>query len=314
MVTANEKRRAVVAKYKTIIGRNKYSQAKRGYAFEKYSDGKYYSDCSSSIALAYKYAGYPFYDNSGSYNPNTVGMYQSKNLVDVPVKIKNGIIQNPEILQLGDMLLFAGTDNSRRYADCVGHVEMVGKIENGKVTLYGHGSGTPRAIEMNSYCRSRYSKKASTVIGNRGLLKVRRFIVDDDNDTEKEIVTGSAIEVKNGCNVHVRTGPSKNYKSLTTAKSGDKFPLLDTNGWIPVCHNTMILWISSIYVKSNVDGIATITGGTVNMRSGPGKKYSSIRYAKRGEIYTLVNSNGWYPIEYGGIACWITNKYTKKIK
>ncbi|MBR4953819.1 MAG: hypothetical protein IKZ30_04810, partial [Oscillospiraceae bacterium] len=127
-ITAAEKRIAVVQKYEEILGRNKYSQAKRSYAFKKYSDGKYYSDCSSSIALAYKYAGYPFYDNSGSYNPNTVGMYKADSLVEVPVEIKNGVIQNPEILCLGDMLLFAGTDTSRKYAGFVGHVEMVGKI------------------------------------------------------------------------------------------------------------------------------------------------------------------------------------------
>ena len=125
MATASEIRTAVVNKYKEILGRNNYSQAKRSYAFKKYSDGKYYSDCSSSVALSYKYAGYPFYDNNKSYNPNTVGMYQAKSLKDVPVTIKNGIIQNPEVLRPGDMLLFAGSDNSRKYADCVGHVEMV---------------------------------------------------------------------------------------------------------------------------------------------------------------------------------------------
>ena len=52
MVSASEKRAAVIRKHEEILGRNKYSQPRRSYAFKKYSDGQYYSDCSSSVALA----------------------------------------------------------------------------------------------------------------------------------------------------------------------------------------------------------------------------------------------------------------------
>jgi hypothetical protein len=78
-MTAAEKRQAVVKKYEEILGRNKYSQSLRDYCYKKYKDGKYYSDCSSSVSYAYKEAGFSF----GILN--TVGMYQSKKLVDVPV-------------------------------------------------------------------------------------------------------------------------------------------------------------------------------------------------------------------------------------
>lgn len=246
MATATEKRAAVVAKYKEILGRNKYSQPRRSYAFKKYSDGKYYSDCSSSIALAYKYAGYPFYDNNGSYNPNTVGMYQAKSLQDVPVIIKNGVIQNPEILRPGDMLLFAGSDNSRKYADCVGHVEMVAAISSSKVTLYGHGSGTPRATEMNAYCKSRYAKKTGTVIGHKGLLKVRRFIWDEAVTTEPA-ENGKDQIVITGGTVNVRSGPGKQYSILDTVKKGTKYPAVDMNGWHAVDLGSMVGWVSDTY-------------------------------------------------------------------
>lgn len=245
MATATEKRAAVVKKYEVILGRNKYSQPKRDYCYKKYKDGKYYSDCSSSISYAYKEAGYTF----GILN--TVGMYQSKKFVDVPITIKNGIIQNPEVLRPGDMLLFAGNDNSRKYADCVGHVEMVAKINGTKVTLYGHGSGTPRAIEMDAYCKNRYAKKTSTVIGHRGLLKVRRYIQNDTTDKTTETVT-------------VPTG--KKIK---------------------------------------------VTGVSVNIRTGPGTKYTAIHVAKKGESYTTPNTDGWRPIEYGGHIYWISGKYSE---
>lgn len=166
MATATEKRLAVRDKYKTILGRNNYSQDKRKYCYTKYSDGKYYSDCSSSISLTYKEVGLPFPSNSC---PSTAGMYQAEALEKVNVTIKNGIIQNPSALRIGDMLLFAGTDSSRAYVDYVGHVEMVGEISGTVVYLYGHGSGNPRKTEMNAYCKSRYSSKTSTKIGNKGL-------------------------------------------------------------------------------------------------------------------------------------------------
>lgn len=246
-MTAIEKRNAVIKKYEEILGRNKYSQSLRDYCYKKYRDGKYYSDCSSSVSYAYKEAGFGF----GILN--TVGMYQSKKLVDVPVTIKNGVIQNPEVLRIGDMLLFAGTDSGRAYAGYVGHVEMVAKINGSTVTLYGHGSGTPRATEMNAYCKSRYAKKASTKLGHRGLIRVRRFIQDDASDTTVIInptvtVTPVGPKVKiTGGSVNVRSGPGTRFQSLDIAKKGETYPAVNMDGWIPVDMGSMIGWVSDKY-------------------------------------------------------------------
>jgi len=223
-MTANEKRFAVIRKYEDILGRNKYSQKLRDYCYKKYRDGKYYSDCSSSVSYAYKEAGYAF----GILN--TVGMYQSNKLTDVPVEIENGIIRNPEVLRIGDMLLFAGTDSSRAYAGYVGHVEMVAKIENGKITIYGHGSGTPRATEMNAYCKSRQAKKSDTGLGHRGLIRVRRFIQEDSG------------KVFNGLNIapgswNVRRGPGKEYPAMGIVQGGSALERVELNGWMPVRFN-----------------------------------------------------------------------------
>lgn len=242
-MTATEKRAAVVKKYGEILGRNKYSQPRRDYCYKKYKDGKYYSDCSSSISYAYKEAGFSF----GILN--TVGMYQSKKMTDVPVTIKNGIIQNPEILLPGDMLLFAGTDSSRAYAGYVGHAEMVAKISGGKVTINGHGSGTPRSTEMNAYCKSRYAKKTNTKLGHRGLIRVRRFIQDDPEAVVKNpTVTVSGPKVKiTGGTVNVRSGPDTKYQVLDVAKKGETYPAVNMDGWIPVDMGSMIGWVSDKY-------------------------------------------------------------------
>ena len=177
MATANERRLKVRDRYKKYIGRNHYSQARRDYCEKKYSDGKYYSDCSSSVSYAYKGAG------EGFGILRTTGMYSNKKFKDVPVKINaNGTIANPEVLEIGDMLLFAGTDTSRKAYGYVGHVEMVGEISGKTVWLYGHGSGLAKRHEMNAYCKSRRSMKASTPLGHRGLIKVRRAIYEDGED------------------------------------------------------------------------------------------------------------------------------------
>lgn len=109
--------------YKTILGRNIYSQSLREYVYTKKS-GKYYSDCSSSGMATFKKIGY----NVSLLN--TAGIYQSSLFETVPVKIEKGHIINPQILKVGDCILFVGNDSSRPKQ--IGHVEYVYEIKNNK--------------------------------------------------------------------------------------------------------------------------------------------------------------------------------------
>lgn len=169
-MTANEKRQSVAKAYSGIIGRNYYSQELRDYCFHPYIDGRYYSDCSSSICYSYKEAGQSF----GIMN--TAGIYQSNKLTTVDITIKDGVPVNISDLRVGDMLEFAGTDSSRPLR--IGHVEMIYSINGSKVTLCGHGSGRPSYKDMEAYCKSRFN---SLTPGGwrRGLVCVRRYIQDD---------------------------------------------------------------------------------------------------------------------------------------
>lgn len=168
-MTAQERRAAVAAAYAVFIGRNYYSQALRDYCLKAYTDGKYYSDCSSSICYAYKAAG------EGFGILNTAGIYNSGKLVTVNVEVTSGI-PNASALRVGDMLEFAGTDASRPKK--IGHVEMVYSISGGKVMLCGHGSGRPSYKDMAAYCKNRYNSYASGG-WRKGLVCVRRYIQDD---------------------------------------------------------------------------------------------------------------------------------------
>ena len=248
-------------KYRTIIGRNHYSQSLRNYCYKKYSDGKYYSDCSSSISHTYKEVGLGF----GILN--TVGMWESDKLHDVPVIIEKGQVKNPEVLRIGDMLLFAGSDTSRKAWGYVGHVEMVGEIEGKKIMLYGHGSGNPKRHEMVAYCRTRYNSKSSTPLGHKGLIRVRRFILDDDDgttgtaDANYGVPTEGAVRslgkawdgryvTVEGSNAFIRKGPGTEYGSLGVLAAGEKVPYMGFvfgNGWLLVEHQGQLACVSGKY-------------------------------------------------------------------
>lgn len=115
---ADSGRAAFVKYYTTILGRNAYSQNRREYCYKRYNDGNYYSDCSSSGIKTYEKCGYTF-----PWTLNTAGIYESDQFEEVPVNIVNGHITNPEVLKIGDALLFVGNDPSRPLQ--IGHVEYV---------------------------------------------------------------------------------------------------------------------------------------------------------------------------------------------
>jgi len=260
---ADARRLKVRNKYREILGRNHYSQARRNYCYKKYSDGKYYSDCSSSVSYAYKEAG------EGFGIMRTTDMYASAKFIDVPAIIEKGQVKNPEVLRVGDMLLFAGTDPARKKWGYVGHVEMVGEInyrpassdksgpqvsggtanvlalspaEAGRspvVTLYGHGSGRPKKRDMAAYCKSRYNAKtAKTPLGNTGLIRVRRFIRD-----------GGRVQI-GGSTVYVRTGPGIDRRILGVARRGEIYPLLgEQDGWHRIDWRGEEGWVSGRYSR-----------------------------------------------------------------
>lgn len=314
MATAQERRIKVRDKYREILGRNIYSQARRNYCFKKYSDGKYYSDCSSSVSYTYIEAG------EGFGVMRTTDMYASSKFVDVPVVIQKGQIKNPEVLKIGDMLLFAGSDAGRKKWGYVGHVEMVGEISGSKVTLYGHGSGNPKKHDMVSYCKSRYnSRTANTPLGRRLLIRVRRFICDMQTPAPDE-------------NVLKKGDKGAGVKALQEAlvKAGWSFPKYgadgdfggETEANVKGFQRTAGLPVTGVYdaetraaLMARIGaGKVKITGGTVNVRSGPGTDNAIIGTAHKDERYDYcIVTDGWYQIDFGGTAGWVSGKYVEVV-
>lgn len=188
-MNAEQQRKSVIDQYNTLLNRNIYNQSLRTYVFSPYKDGKYYSDCSSSVCYSYKQAGV----NLG--NLNTAGIYNSTKGTLVDVKITNGIPVDVSKLRVGDCLLFRGSDASRPLG--IGHVEMVYSIVGNTVTLCGHGSGKPRLIEMKKYCKSRYNTSSGNKYKNKDLACIKRFIKDDIETQEPKSIKGIDISSYN---------------------------------------------------------------------------------------------------------------------
>lgn len=141
-------RKAYHDKYNSILGRNHYSQSKRGYCYIPYSDGKYYSDCSSSQCLTLKAIGLPMPDY------NTEAMYDSSKFEHLNIKVEKGHIMEPDKLKVGDQILYAGSSADRTLH--IGHVEGVYDISwNGcteTVLKYQKFLNENYAQLLKSYC------------------------------------------------------------------------------------------------------------------------------------------------------------------
>lgn len=191
-------RKAMHDFYKSILGRNLYSQGLRDYCYTAYK-GAYYSDCSSSICRTAQKAGI-----SGVASLNTAGMHYNWTKVS-GVVISSGIIQNPEILKTGDALMFKGSDPSRPLQ--IGHTEMVYEINGTAAT-----AATPTASTGNSVVAAgqmhtnNFTDAGLAVDGERGALTKKAGI--------KVLQTAINLDYGTGLEVDGDWG-SKSDKGLT---------------------------------------------------------------------------------------------------
>lgn len=164
--------------YTGILDRNIYSQDYRQYVLTPKSDGKYYSDCSSSGAAIFQKLGIDI----GLLN--TAGMHYSSKAKKVNVRIIDGHIVDEDVKQLkvGMCLMYAGSDPQRPLQ--IGHVEYVyeinGTSSESMITICGHGSNTPSLKNLKSYNDLRYSQKASNGV-RKQLVEVLDFLPDEEH-------------------------------------------------------------------------------------------------------------------------------------
>ncbi|MGL5434293.1 MAG: hypothetical protein ACRDBO_02680, partial [Lachnospiraceae bacterium] len=247
MSTSKELRQSFANKYDEIIGRNIYDQNLRNYVLTPYN-GKYYSDCSSSICAVLNAIG------ATTSLLNTAGMYKATSLFEnVKVTITNGHIPDSEFSKLrqGDALMYVGNDPSRPLQ--IGHVEAIHTLGSNEATtqICGHGSNTPSYKNMKTYNTTR---QASTA-GNgkaKGLVAVLRRIKDDGSElsvSESYEIGTSNSGLTTTADLNYRQSPINGVVKGTYAKGTIVYPtakcFADGAPW----YKTDKGWISGKYLE-----------------------------------------------------------------
>ena len=143
---------------------------------------------------------------------------------------------------------------------------------------------------------------------------------------------GSSTDGQGACyttaRVNVRTGPGTGYKVLTTLSKGDKVLALGTVGtWTIIQWESGTAYVSSKYLTAAGNGGGTAPGETnpsvgtveattdVNVRSGPGTKYSKLGKLSKGERVKMLGTTGdWTRIEYKGKTGYAFSSYVRVVK
>lgn len=266
-------RKKFVETYDIIIGRNYYNQNRRGYVFTKYSDGKYYSDCSSSGMATMRKIGL----NIGSWLLNTAAIYESDLFETVEVEIKNGHIMNPEVLKVGDCLLYVGSDPARPKQ--IGHVNFIYSVPKAKKT--------ETKKEQTSSTTTKPTETVSKAPSVPYMLEI----------------------IANSLNVRKKAGTQ--YDIVGGVKQGDICWVTKVkNGWGYIGEG----WISlkADYSKEITSFTGKVTAGLLNVRSKSSTDGKVLKTIKKGTtvLITKLNDNvTWgYDAKSKG---WVSLKFVK---
>lgn len=270
-----------------------YSQSKR-------TDPGYF-DCSSLVARAYSAQGKKWYFG-GSVPLSWQEVYDDDFELIWPSSYEEigrsmgGSAVLDKTRSRGD-LQFLCTDSSTTRKNRITHVTMVADattIVQARGTAYGVCtnpiglySGKVCAVSRyDPYCALRRGMKGYRTLALQKALNAQGAALVEDGQygttTEEEVC---AYQERNGLNV---TGQA------------DKTTLKKLGLWSEEANDEPVRLVQ-------------ITGGTVNIRSGPGTQYPVVTVAQRGEMYPGVDSKGWLPILLDGKIRWVSGKYAEEV-
>lgn len=113
--------------------------------------------------------------------------------------------------------------------------------------------------------------------------------------------------------VNARTGPGTGYSRIETLSKGKAVTILsEENGWYKVSWNQSTGYICKDYVAASSGSAAnaTVTGGSINVRIGPGTSYSRVGMLGTGKRVTLLaEEGGWFRISFDGGTGYILGDY-----
>jgi len=132
-------------------------------------------------------------------------------------------------------------------------------------------------------------------------------------------LAGSGTINDNG--VNVRSGPGTDYSILNTLTKGTAITIVETKGdWQQIQYGNLKGWVLSRFISAgSTTGSPSsyrlrVTGDLVNLRSGPDTGYNKVGQAHKGDILTVVDTEGnWYHVKTaGGLDAYILAEYVEK--
>ncbi len=143
------------------------------------------------------------------------------------------------------------------------------------------------------------------------LISIFSMNVFADNST---VLYG--IGFVNATGLNLRQQPGTDCAVLTTANQGECIVVLgQENGWYHVLYNLQEGYMSAEFLNvstaENAElGYGSVTGSSVNLRSGPDTSYPMVGTASYGErLYIIGLNQGWFKVLRGSESCYIRSDF-----
>ena len=135
-----------------------------------------------------------------------------------------------------------------------------------------------------------------------------------NNVIGKATVTASSLNVRNGA--------STSNKKIGSLAKGKQVELLEKVGaWYKIKYGSGTGYVHGDYLKlisgsesnrGTEQRTGTVTASSLNVRTGPGTKYSRVGLLYRGAKVTITGESGsWYQIKSGSLSGYVSKSYIK---
>ena len=152
---------------------------------------------------------------------------------------------------------------------------------------------------------------------------VKNYISNGASSNSSAVATNYIVKI-NTDSLNIRKGPGATYSIVGELGRGEAYTIVQTqNGWGKL--KSGVGWINLAYTKrvSNTTAasatvqmsnyLVKVTAYSLNVRKGPGASYDISGTVKKGEVFTITETqNGWGKLKSG--AGWISLGYTQRLK
>ena len=271
-------------------------------------------DCSSLVARAYSAQG-KRWRYGGSVPTSTKEVYDDDFELLWPEsyasigKSFGGESVLRKARQPGD-LQFLCTDSDTGRSNRITHVAMMAgedQIVHARSTRYGvcTNGWTLYAGKVCAICRYNPSGTLRTGMKGYRTLALQQALnrqgASLDEDGEYGGATANAVKAWQAENGRTATGEAD--RTTLEALGLLKGEAPENSGEV-----------SETPTESPTGQLVEITGGTVNVRTGPGTDYAPVKIAKQGETYEAVDTDGWQAILLDGEIRWVSRKFSRALK